>query len=92
MIYFEFIKIQLCLKRNILRYFNCIVFNFFVNNQSERGKNEVRVNILKFVIKKNFINFFVNIKLRNYRINSFKEFCFDNMYSFFFVLGLFLIF
>lgn len=91
-IHLEFIKTQLCLKRNILRHFNCTVFNSPANNKSERGKNEARANILKFVTKKNFINPLANTKSRNYRINSPKEFRFDNTYSLFSALGLLLIF
>lgn len=55
-IHLEFIKTQLCLKRNILRHLNCTVFNSPANNKCEWGKNEARANISLFIVcnKKTF--------------------------------------
>lgn len=72
-IHAEFIKTQLCLKRNILRHLHCKVVNSPAYYKIERGKHEARANISLFIVcnKKTFVNPLANTKSRNLVLKNF---------------------
>lgn len=79
-------------KEKYFETFELLFFNFPANNRSERGEKKTRAKYFHFIVCKKipFIKTLANIKSRNYRMNSPKEFRFDNNYSMFSARGLLL--